>query len=536
VGSIEIRSASGRKVPIHFGTGARALFGFYHPPAGGLARAAGVILCSPIGTDQTRSARTYRHLAERLSAAGFPCLRFDLFGTGDSGGDERGEDLWRGWIEDVGTAIAELRARAGVGKVALVGLRVGGTLACLHAVESGGVDTLVLWNPCVSGAEYLAEVTRLHKLYTRIEPQMSAAPPLQSAGAEALGSYLSPSFMADLFRVDLLQAVRRPAQRALVVDGGNFPRRDALLTRLRDLGVAPDLACHPGHKFLVTVSHRSTVPEDELESVVRWLTQAYGADEAPRAPETSAPFTEQGTAPFGERAVVFGPKRPLFGILTPADPARTRPNRPGIVLANAGCVDRVGPHRLYVTMARRWAALGFDVLRVDLSGIGDSPAAPGTRENLTYPESGEDDLGEAMRALETERAIVAGLCSGGDYAFRLGARDPHVVGAWLMNPRTFCVLELAAVESGTPPASPVSDVPRTLNAMVGRGVDTLLVVSKNDPGVAYVDTHAARDMRALADVAGFRRVDLEGSDHSFTPVEVQRRVSDRLTEQLARWT
>jgi hypothetical protein len=69
--------------------------------------------------------------------------------------------------------------------------------------------------------------------------------------------------------------------------------------------------------------------------------------------------------------------------------------------------------------------------------------------------------------------------------------------------------------------------------MADRGVDTLLIVSRNDPGVAYVDVHAAVEMHALVGTPGFQRVDLDGADHSFTPVVAQKRVSDLLTEHLA---
>jgi hypothetical protein len=57
-------------------------------------------------------------------------------------------------------------------------------------------------------------------------------------------------------------------------------------------------------------------------------------------------------------------------------------------------------------------------------------------------------------------------------------------------------------------------------------------VSRNDPGVAYVDAHAAAGMSALSGVPGFQRVDLDGADHSYTPVTTQKRVSDLLTEHL----
>ena len=174
---IEIPTPSGNKEPIYFGAEGRPLFGFYHPPTEGPWRGVGVVLCPPIGTDRTRSDRAYRHLAERLAGAGFACLRFDLFGTGDSGGDESEPGLLRGWVDDVGHAIRELRARSGAETISLVGLRLGATVAMLHAAESGPVDSLVLWSPYVSGAGFLSEVTKMHKVYLRIEPALAGAAP-----------------------------------------------------------------------------------------------------------------------------------------------------------------------------------------------------------------------------------------------------------------------------------------------------------------------------------------------------------------------
>ena len=68
--------------------------------------------------------------------------------------------------------------------------------------------------------------------------------------------------------------------------------------------------------------------------------------------------------------------------------------------------------------------------------------------------------------------------------------------------------------------------------MAERGVDTLLVVSRNDPGVAYVDAHAGDDMRALALVPGFRRVDFGSADHTFTPIAAQECLNEVVMEQL----
>ena len=321
-----------------------------------------------------------------------------------------------------------------------------------------------------------------------------------------------------------------------MLDGGGAPGCDAFALRLGELGAATEVRRHGGDRFLLTISHRAQLPEDALHAVTSWLDDAFaGGGGASSAPASLRPGGVARIAPCGERPVVFGTSRPLFGILTPAEASRRVPGRPPILVTNAGCVNRSGPHRITVRMARQWASLGYDVLRVDLSGIGDSPVAPGASENVTYPPGGLDDLEQAMLALGSERIVLAGLCSGGDYAFQMGGRDRRVVGAWMLNPRTFGVLDLAAVETGdgSPPATPVSQVPRNLRGMAEAGVDALLVVSIADPGTAYVDAHAGDEMRALSGVAGFQRIDIDGADHTFTPVATQRRVSDVLTRHLA---
>jgi dienelactone hydrolase len=249
--------------------------------------------------------------------------------------------------------------------------------------------------------------------------------------------------------------------------------------------------------------------------------------------------------------VTFGRRHPLFGILhrPPTAPRLLPP----IVLASAGTVHRIGPHRLYVTLARRWARLGFHVLRLDLSGIGDSPPADDGVENVTYPRDGLLDLGEALgwlgQVASAERFIVAGLCSGGDFAFQMGLCDPRVAGAVILNPRTFCVNDLAQVETGNPPGvlaaagrvrgieGEAAPVPESLRRMVERGVDTFLVVTEKDPGVSYVDERWGSEMRALAGRAGFRREDVPGADHNLTSLWAQETVSNLVTDHLVRrWT
>ena len=132
---------------------------------------------------------------------------------------------------------------------------------------------------------------------------------------------------------------------------------------------------------------------------------------------------------YEERPVRFGAGERLFGLLT----VPTRPSvAPSIVLLNTGVEHHIGPHRLYVPLARRWAAEGHLVLRFDLGGIGDSTTAPGAPENMAYPPAMLDDAREAVelvrRAAPERPVVIAGLCAGGWLAFR-AARDGLAVDA-----------------------------------------------------------------------------------------------------------
>ena len=135
-----------------------------------------------------------------------------------------------------------------------------------------------------------------------------------------------------------------------------------------------------------------------------------------------------------EDAVLLGHTRSLVGILTDPGEAANDTNLPAVILLNAGIVHRVGPHRLYVKIARSLAAMGFTVLRFDFSGVGDSRAR---HDNLPFERSTISEAQDAMNYLAAERGIgrfvLAGLCSGADVSLKTACCDPRVVGAILIN-------------------------------------------------------------------------------------------------------
>ncbi len=521
-----------RAEPFYFGPAARPIFGWYHAPEGRCRD--GVVLASSLGLEGTRSHWSYRHLAERLAGAGLGVLRFDWGGTGDSGGDDHEPERVKTWVNDLHLAIDELKRLSGAERPTVVGVRVGATLAAHVAAQRDDVGALVLWMPALNGAGWVTEMAKLHKLYLRIVPQAHAPEP---DGEELLGSFASNATIADLAAIDLPALGRRPAPRILVIDQSPARAVDQLRERLTALDAQVEWRRGSGQKFLLTVPHKASLPEESLGAIVDWVTAApdTGVDAAPVLAAT----------PFAERAVRFGADQRIFGIVVPPSEPPP-PERPAIVLLNAGAVNRSGPHRLYVTMARRWAALGFTVLRVDLSGIGDTPAPEGTVENLVYPRDGLADIGAAIDFILAEtgarRVILAGLCSGADFTFQVARRGAALAGAIMMNPRTFLELNLARVESppdGAPEAASASRT-ESLRVTAGfqqiseQGLDALLIVSQPDPGIDFVDRHAPDEMRNAERLPRFRRVDVPGTDHTFTTIASQRQVELTTSQYLLR--
>jgi uncharacterized protein len=135
--------------PLYLGTHERRLFAVYEPAATKDRRTRVAVLCHPWGAEYVYAHRTMRQLAVKLSASGFHTLRFDYFGTGDSGGEDS-EANPAAAEADVQSAIEGIQDIVGVARVALIGLRLGATLAARAAMRhQESVEALVLWDPVV---------------------------------------------------------------------------------------------------------------------------------------------------------------------------------------------------------------------------------------------------------------------------------------------------------------------------------------------------------------------------------------------------
>ena len=130
-------------VPFYFGRPDKLLFACYHEPPLERRRQCAVVVCQPVGHEYINSHRALRQLASRLCDAGFPVLRFDYYGCGDSSRNAE-EGRIPQWLEDISTAISEVRRRAGAVQNCLIGLRVGGALAMIAVAERADLENLVL--------------------------------------------------------------------------------------------------------------------------------------------------------------------------------------------------------------------------------------------------------------------------------------------------------------------------------------------------------------------------------------------------------
>lgn len=143
-----------------------------------------------------------------------------------------------------------------------------------------------------------------------------------------------------------------------------------------------------------------------------------------------------------EKISVFGPEGNLVGIFTEAResaPEATKTSRKNaLIFLNAGVLHRVGPHRLHVALARRYAARGMPSFRLDVGGIGDSRAL---NPNMSFRESAIADVCAAMDEVRDltgiDRFVLFGLCSGADNALATALVDERVAGIIMLDPYAY---------------------------------------------------------------------------------------------------
>jgi len=386
------------------------------------------VLCLPVGDEERRAYAAFRKLAESLCSAGMAVLRFSYDGTGDSAGTLDDPGRSKAWVDSIVEAVGVLRS-VGVDRVGGVGMRLGATLLtnALTALDQR-LDSVVLWDPCVSGHEFV-------RYQQALMGTLPGEPVVDETGFDTPGYFFTSSLADDLRGLEIVPP-RHPAVPVLVLTRPDRPTR-----RLeRALADGPiEWAEALGQEVLLDVPPLSAeVPRSTIATITEWVSTSLGGPESPVAlpADLAHPSAVVGVDAEGrtvrERVIRLG-EIGLFAIAT--EPERGG-SGPWMVFLNVATEHHIGPGRQWVELARRWAHHGLRSVRVDFSGVGDSPVRPTQAENVTYAPEWLDDLKVISAGLSPDSpSDVAwiGLCSGGygalEASLLVGAR-----GAYVFNP------------------------------------------------------------------------------------------------------
>lgn len=471
----------------------RAAFAVLHAPEAA-PRPTAILMCPPFGWEDMCSYRVRRLWAERLACDGYTTLRIDLPGSGDSAGAPGDPGQLDAWTEAVAGAARWLRDARGARQVAAIGIGLGGLVATRAALRGAPIDALALWAVPARGRTLLRELRAFAAFEVANQPDrdggegdgggpdepaadgstpeepavdgLAADGPAADEGALAINGYLlSAETVGELRQLDLarLEPSGTRLRRALVLGRDGMKVADALPAALRGAGAEVTVADGPGFGELMVEPQDARTPVEAIERVGAWLgegeeegkekekgegEEGCGEDATLKPPTTAGgvPLAceeleiECGGTTLRERPLLLdGPDGPLFGVL--AEPLGERRQLTAVLL-NAGPQRRTGPNRMWVEIARRWAARGVPSLRLDCAGIGDSggDSAVLARVAEFYRPAYVEQARAALNALAARglpaRFAMVGLCAGGYWSAQTALADERVAAVAMLNPRT----------------------------------------------------------------------------------------------------
>lgn len=419
-----------------------ALFAWLHHPSGQPLGQHGILICPPIGFEQLHAHRGLRHLADSLARANFPTVRFDWHGTGDSAGDDMHPDRCQTWLANVRDCVRQMKHQLGCQHVSVLGLRMGATLAAL-ALNEDDIENLVLWAPVINGRGFVRELTVIDMMSEARAPETVA-----NGVIDAAGFRLSPETAADLSKLSLLQA-RPHCHRVLLAWRDDAPADQRVIDHFQTQGVSLKQQALTGLSQMLVEPHKSQLPAAAIGQITDWFTHHAETNvENVERQESSHPFNLEATVTGADADAIhespwqISQSPNLFGILShPGSEPAT--DRPIIVLLNSGASYRIGPGRMNVELARRFAQSGFTCLRMDLCGLGDSVPEHVSDENDSYAATMFRDISVTLQALRDRwpgrKFVLLGLCSGAYASFQAAAQfsDPDLIESILINPLTY---------------------------------------------------------------------------------------------------
>ena len=576
--------------PCWFGSTNRPLFGWLHLPSA-FSRNAAVVLCPPFGHEYMVAYRSYRKLAAQLAHAGFPVLRFDYDGTGDSAGHAEDSHRISSWQDSIISSVTEIRLTCRVEQVILFGTRLGALLAASVA-SIANTDTIIMLAPVLSGRLFTRELLAFQGVNIIGPSENNPA-----STDEIVGYPLKQETKDDLAKIDFTKLSELAIKSALIIPRDDIPSHEnRIADALMAEGAAVELKNIAGYRNLMNDDAlNSKVPGEIWTFITAWMTKRYPSiypfpHTYPQGKSASA-FLYSGIE-ICEQVIQFNG---ITGILTELKSTSKETSKPTIIITNTGANHRVGNHRLCVTMARSWALRGFRVLRFDRPGMGDSVAPIGVEENEIYSSSGLQSLRSMMDYIEERTNInkfrLAGLCSGGYFSYQAALIDRRVVGLLMINPLTYQwragdtvlvphrqiykatrfylrtsmrketwlrlikgqinlkgiagTISSRMIQSTTAKwhraiswslrrETALSEVARNFLSLESRGTDIFMIFDSAEGGVDLMEEHLGKNASIMKRRKKFRIEFIDNADHTFTPIWAQSHLCNLVGEHWER--
>lgn len=421
--------------------------------AHGPRRDVAIVLCPPFGWEDMCSYRGRLEWASSLAAEGFPALRIDFPGSGDSPGGPRDPERLRAWTDAVGASARWLSDAYAPRRILAIGIGLGGAIAYRAFALGAPVDDLVLWGVSSRGRRHVRELRAFSYMeHPRGAENQAPAPSTvenSDDGSLVIAGYvMSGDTQRELDELDLaeLKCERLQSARVLMLERDGFAVDARLRTSIEDGGADVQVSSGDGYGAMMMAELPHAVSAHEVfDKVAAWLAEGSAPVEAGATSATSdARVTDNSieiVMPNGERVretpiTISHPLGDPVGILT-------EPLGPAVDLCavwlNAGPQRRIGPNRMWVETARRWAALGVPTVRIDLTAIGDAEGDSSALLDVRcyYTGAYMEQVRAVLDALQARglppRFLLGGLCAGAHWALSVAQDDPRVSAAAVLN-------------------------------------------------------------------------------------------------------